>query len=81
MESGIKHMILHRESSLLALVFEDRSMQIMDIVTRKIIRRFIDVHLDQVTDVAFSADSRWLITSSLDKTIKVWDVPSGNLIF
>ena len=77
MEAGIKHMILHRESALMAIVLENRSMQIMDIVTQKIVRKFADIHKDQITDVAFSSDSRWLVTSSLDKTVKVWDVPSG----
>ena len=37
-------------------------------------------NLDLVTDMAFSSDARWIVTSSLDKTVKVWHVPTGNLI-
>ena len=29
---------------------------------------------------AFSSDSRWLITGSMDCLVKVWDIPSGKLI-
>ena len=73
-------MVLHRESALLAISLEDRSLEIMDIITRNVVRNFFDIHLDLVTDMTFSSDARWIITSSLDKTIKVWHVPTGNLI-
>ena len=73
-------MVLHRESALLAISLEDRSLEIMDIITRNVVRKFFDIHLDLVTDMTFSSDARWIITSSLDKTIKVWHVPTGNLI-
>ena len=72
--------IFYRESALLALSLEDRSLEIFDIITRKIVRKFFDIHLDMVTDLTFTADSRWIVTASLDKTIKVWDVPTGTLI-
>jgi len=72
--------MLHRESALLAISLEDRSLEIVDIITRKIVRKFFDIHNDLVTDMAFSSDARWIVTSSLDKTVKVWHVPTGNLI-
>ncbi len=34
-------------------------------------------HDDSVTDVAFSPDSRWLLTASADSTARVWDVATG----
>lgn len=79
LESPVFKMELHRPSSLLAVALSDFSLQIIDIVAKKVIRIF-EGHDDQLTDVAFSQDARWLISSALDATLKVWDVPSGNLI-
>ena len=30
---------------------------------------------------AFSSDGRWLISSSVDSTVKTWDLPSGKYDF
>jgi len=30
---------------------------------------------------AFSSDGRWLISSSIDSTVKTWDLPSGKYDF
>ena len=79
-DSSVRHMILHRESSLMAVGLDDLNVEIIDVMTRKTVRRFSDVHQSPITDMIFSKDSRWLLTSSLDKTVKVWDVPSGSLI-
>lgn len=73
-------MQMHRESSLLALILANMSIQILDVMTHKVIRKLTQIHCDKLTDLAFSQDARWLITASLDKTLKVWDVPSGTLI-
>ena len=40
----IRQMMLHRESALLAISLEDRSLEIVDIITRKIVRKFFDIH-------------------------------------
>ncbi len=37
-------------------------------------------HTKDVTGLAISADNQKLVTCSSDKTIRLWDVPSGNLI-
>ena len=73
-------MQMHRDSSLLALVLDNLSIEVMDVLTHKIVRKLTKIHSDKVTDVAFSQDARWLLTASVDKSLKVWDVPSGTLI-
>ncbi|NXV23981.1 WDR36 protein, partial [Cepphus grylle] len=74
--SGI---LLHRDSGILAIAFDDFSISVLDIETRKIVRTFPGHH-GRINDMTFSPDGRWLITSSMDCTIKTWDLPSGCLI-
>jgi WD40 repeat protein len=37
-------------------------------------------HTDTVRSVAFSPDGSTLVSGSVDKTVKIWDVPNGRLI-
>uniref|UniRef100_U3IZN1 WD repeat domain 36 n=1 Tax=Anas platyrhynchos platyrhynchos TaxID=8840 RepID=U3IZN1_ANAPP len=71
--SGI---LLHRDSGILGIAFDDFSISVFDIETRKIVRKFSGHH-GRINDMTFSPDGRWLITSSMDCTIKTWDLPSG----
>ncbi|NXE27907.1 WDR36 protein, partial [Ardeotis kori] len=74
--SGI---LLQRDSGILGIAFDDFSISVLDIETRKIVRTFSGHH-GRINDMTFSPDGRWLITSSMDCTIKTWDLPSGCLI-
>lgn len=78
-EEPINFFRSHRESSMLAVALEDFSMIIVDIDTRRVVRRFVG-HVAQLTDATFSPDSRWLITSAMDCCIRTWNIPSGQLI-
>lgn len=64
---------------MLAIALEDYSFFIMDIDTKRIVRKFFG-HTAQLTDATFSPDSRWLVTSSMDCSIRTWDIPSGQLV-
>lgn len=64
---------------MLAVALDDFSINIVDIDTRRVVRKFVG-HTAQITDATFSPDSRWLITSSMDCSIRTWDIPSGQLI-
>lgn len=64
---------------MLAVALEDFSIYVIDIDTRRLVRKFIG-HTAQLTDATFSPDSRWLITSSMDCSIRTWDVPSSQLV-
>ncbi|KAJ8961645.1 hypothetical protein NQ314_005897 [Rhamnusium bicolor] len=79
LEEPINFFRSHQESSMLAVALEDFSINVIDIDTRRIVRKFIG-HTAQLTDVTFSPDSRWLISSSMDCSIRTWDVPSGQLV-
>lgn len=69
----------HRESSMLCVAMEDFSLIIIDLDTKGIVRKF-EGHTGQVTDTTFSADSRWIISASMDCTIRTWDIPSAQLV-
>ncbi|KAF7990414.1 hypothetical protein HCN44_000219 [Aphidius gifuensis] len=69
----------HRESSLIALALEDFSIILMDLDSRRVVRHFIG-HEAQLKDATFSPDARWLVSSSMDCTIRTWDIPSGKMI-
>ncbi|XP_064624692.1 WD repeat-containing protein 36-like [Lineus longissimus] len=79
MEDQISQVLAHRESSMLAVALDDFSVALIDIDTRNRVRGFSG-HSNRITDMAFSPDSRWLITSSMDATVRTWDVPTGRLI-
>ena len=70
---------LHRESGLLALAMEDYSVRLVELETRTVVRR-LPGHSAPITDLAFSPDSRWLVTVSLDSTGRVWDLPTGHCV-
>ncbi|KAM4809822.1 WD repeat-containing protein 36 [Rhinophrynus dorsalis] len=72
-------MLLHRESGMLGVALDDFGVNVFDIETRRLVRKFLG-HNGKINDMTFSPDGRWLLTASMDCTIKVWDLPSGCLV-
>ncbi|XP_071800159.1 WD repeat-containing protein 36-like [Asterias amurensis] len=79
LNAAVNQMLLHRESSMLAVGMDDFVVVIVDIDLRRVVRRFKG-HQNRVTDMTFSQDARWLVTSSMDSTIRTWDLPSSRLV-
>ena len=79
LESDLNSVRLNRESGLMAAAMENFSVRVVDIDSREVVRQ-LPGHAGVITDLAFSADSRWLVTVSLDGTGKVWDLPSGHCV-
>jgi guanine nucleotide-binding protein subunit beta-2-like 1 protein len=50
----------------------DKSIRLWDIATGKTTRRFVG-HTNDVLSVCFSPDNRQIVSSSRDKTIKLWN--------
>jgi U3 small nucleolar RNA-associated protein 21 len=41
-----------------------------------VVRRFRG-HTDRITDLTVSSDCRWLLSASMDGTVRVWDIPDS----
>ncbi|KAK5620300.1 hypothetical protein CRENBAI_025715 [Crenichthys baileyi] len=62
-------MRLHRDSGMLAMALDDFTLAVVDIETRRIVRKFAGHH-GNITDMTFSPDGRWLVTTAMDCTIR-----------
>lgn len=62
------------DASLLAAAAADRRVWLWDTRSGAVLGQCVG-HLDIVTDCALSADGRTLVSSSLDGTLRVWDLP------
>mmetsp|Transcript_16355 Transcript_16355/g.18647 ORF Transcript_16355/g.18647 Transcript_16355/m.18647 type:complete len:1277 (+) Transcript_16355:127-3957(+) len=74
-----------RDSDLLAIALEDYSTILFDCSSLSIVRRFgakasYSCHTGPITDLAFGPDGRKLFTSSIDGTLRVWDVPTNTCV-
>ncbi|KAI7894563.1 Utp21 specific WD40 associated putative domain-containing protein [Mucor mucedo] len=79
LESPVVSMRYHMDNDLLAVVCDDLGIRVIDIETKKIVREFWG-HRNRITDFTFSPDSRWIVSASLDGTVRTWDLPTGAMI-
>lgn len=70
---------LHRENSLLAVSLDNFHLIIVDLETKKVVRRFT-AHSARITDMTFDTEGRRLFVSSMDSCIYVWDMLTGSLV-
>ncbi|KAJ1729073.1 rRNA-processing protein utp21 [Coemansia biformis] len=72
-------MAMHVEGGLLACACDDASVRVVDTESLRVVRKFAG-HRNRITDLAFSNDGRWVVTGSLDSTIRTWDLPTGHMV-
>ncbi|KAG2249340.1 hypothetical protein Bca52824_088968 [Brassica carinata] len=65
--------IYHRVNGLLATVANDFVIRLYDVVALRMVREFRG-HTDRITDLCFSEDGKWLLSSSMDGSLRIWDV-------
>lgn len=64
---------------LLATAAVDMVLRVFDVVTLRMVRKF-EGHTDRITDLCFSEDGKWLLSSSMDGSLRIWDVILGRQI-
>lgn len=64
----------HATTGLVAVACDDLTIRVYDAEALRLVRRFKG-HSDRITDIQLSEDCRWLLSSSMDNTVRVWDVP------
>ncbi|KAJ3210722.1 hypothetical protein HDU67_005051 [Dinochytrium kinnereticum] len=79
LSSPISCIEFHRGSDVIAVACDDLGIRIVDVETFTVIREFWG-HRNRILDLAFSPDSRWLVSTSMDSTIRTWDLPLGSCI-
>ncbi|GAB2278180.1 hypothetical protein Dimus_012874 [Dionaea muscipula] len=65
--------VYHRPNGLLATLADDFVIRVYDVVALRMVRKF-EGHTDRVTDMCFSEDGKWLLSSSMDSSLRIWDV-------
>ncbi|XP_044465931.1 U3 small nucleolar RNA-associated protein 21 homolog isoform X2 [Mangifera indica] len=70
---SVVKIVFHRINGLLATVADDLVIRLFDVVALRMVRKF-EGHTDRVTDLCFSEDGKWLLSSSMDGTLRIWDV-------
>ena len=79
LESSITDMKLHYGSGLLGLIQDNLCITVLDSQTLKIVRQLYG-HTNRITTFDFTPDGRWIISASLDQTIRTWDLPTSGCI-
>lgn len=79
LDSSITALELQRDSGLLACVCDDLVVRVVDIETRRVVRELRGFK-GRILDVTFTPDSRWLLATALDSTIRTFDIPTGRLV-
>ncbi|KAF9597469.1 hypothetical protein IFM89_018915 [Coptis chinensis] len=70
---AVVKIVYHRPNGLLATVGDDMIIRVFDVVALRMVRKF-EGHSDRITDVCFSEDGKWLLSSSMDGSLRIWDV-------
>ena len=72
------HHLIHYDpskllSGILATVADDLVIHMFDVEALRMVRKF-EGHTYRITDMCFSEDGKWFLSSSMDGSLRIWDV-------
>ena len=73
------HFDISPDGSKIAIVTIDNNIIVWNANFTEYNTISIDSHEYRLNDIAFSSDGKYLASSSIDKTLKVWDLNNGKL--
>lgn len=79
LNSPISLSIANNDKSLIAITTDNLEIKVFDTTSLSLIRKF-NGHRNRILSLCFSNDSRWIVSTSLDSTIRTWDLPTSSLI-
>lgn len=79
---SVENICYNRENDLLAFSTSDLSITLLNPKSGlKKVRVFPNAAQNKINDICFSyPDSKWLLCSSMDRSIRVWDIITGCLV-
>jgi len=69
----------HAGSGLVCVSTDSMALVVVDTKTYKVVRELWG-HGNRITSFDFIPSGRWIVSASLDQTIRTWDVPTGACI-
>lgn len=73
-ESPVKMIAGYRDGGFVAAICEDSCVKVFDVSTRRLSRVFAKGHTAPITGASFTPDGRRFMTSSMDGTVRTWDM-------
>ncbi|CAI9103756.1 OLC1v1002299C2 [Oldenlandia corymbosa var. corymbosa] len=67
----------HTSSDILAYGASDGSLTVCSVAVPPSVIKQLAGHSKDVTDFDFSTNNQYIASSSMDKTVRVWDIPQG----
>jgi U3 small nucleolar RNA-associated protein 21 len=73
-------MELHRDNDLIAVACGNYDIYVYDKTNFKMVRKLENFFKGKINDIAFGNDGKWICAVSEDKSLKIFDLISNNLI-
>ena len=71
----------HPDGAAIATAGDDRTIQVWDIRSQKLVQHYHAAHGDRVNSLSFHPSGDFLLSTSDDGTVKVWDLREGQLFY